>query len=47
MIFGLAALIVFVDRRRGHLHFPGLSVMPVCRWIIVQEQRLNMRIDMG
>ena len=46
MTFGLAALIVFVDGRRGDLHFPGLSAMPVCRWIIVQEQRLDMRIGM-
>lgn len=40
---GLAALIVFGGGRRRDLHFPGLGVMPVCRWIIVQEQRLNMR----
>ena len=44
MRFELAALIVFVDGGRGDLHFPGLGAMPVCRWIIVQEQRLDMRI---
>ncbi len=43
-MFELAALIVFVDWGRGDLHFPGLGAMPVCRWIIVQEQRLDMRI---
>ena len=42
-MFGLAVLLVFVDGRRGNLHFPGLGVMHVCRWIIVQEQRLDMR----
>lgn len=44
-MFGLAVLIVFVDGSRGDLHFPGPGVMPVCRWIIVQEQRLDMRTD--
>lgn len=43
MTFELAALIVFVNGGRGKLHFPGLGAMPVCRWIIVQEQRLDMR----
>ena len=43
MTFELAALIVFVNGGRGELHFPGLGAMPVCRWIIVQEQRLDMR----
>ena len=43
MISELATLKVFVDMGRGDLHFPGLGAMPVCRWIIVQEQRLDMR----
>lgn len=42
-MFGLVALILSVNGRREDLHFPGLGVMPVCRWTIVQEQRLDMR----
>ena len=46
MTFELAVLKAFVDRVRGDLRFPGLGAMPVCRWIIVQEQRLDMQTGM-
>ena len=46
-MFGLAAFIAFVDGRSGDLHFPGPGVMLVCKWTIVQEQRLNMRTGTG
>ena len=43
MRFELAALEIFVEGSRRDLRFHGLGAMPVCRWIIVQEQRLDMR----
>ena len=43
--FAQRCVLVFVDLGVGEdLQIPELSVRPARKWIIVQEQRLDMRI---